>query len=213
MVRSHCVLAHWFMAPPAAVPRCATPHAPTRRFVVPGIASGGRDRQISPPVDGTRDAFGPWPARLTWLLLPLVSGPALGDALNGTSRPVQVVASVGLWVGWAAVLVATLVPTTVSLTALRVVAPAAVVVAGAALVAGGTSTADTVGLPRGLAAGLAAFWPGTGEVFVDGSSYGDERRMPLRVPGPPLAGPLAVGWGVAVVGVAAGAVLLAARPG
>src|SRR5215207_8448795 len=124
------------MAPPAAVPRCPTPHAPTRRFVVPGIASGGRDRQISPPVDGTRDAFGPWPARLTWLLLPLVAGPALGDALNGTSRPVQVVSSVGLWVGWAAVVVATLVPTTVSLTALRVVAPAAVVAAGAALVAG-----------------------------------------------------------------------------
>src|SRR5918995_1540676 len=151
------------MAPPAAVPRCPTPHAPTRRFVVPGIASGGRDRQISPPVDGTRDAFGPWPARLTWLLLPLVSGPALGDALNGTSRPVQVVASVGLWVGWAAVLVATLVPTTVSLTALRVVAPAAVVAPGAALVAGDTSTADTVGLagagPRGVGLGAAGTPP------------------------------------------------------
>src|ERR671910_3701081 len=213
MVRSHCVLAHWFMAPPAAVPRCATPHAPTRRFVVPGIASGGRNRQISPPVDGTRDALGAWPARLTWLVLPLVSGPALGEALNGASRPVQAVASVGLWVGWAAVLVATLVPTTVSLTALRVAAPAAVVAAGAALVAGDTSTADAVGLAGALAAGLAAFWPGTGEVFVDGSSYGDERRMPLRVPGPLLAGPLAVVWGVAVVGGGAGPVLLAARPG
>jgi hypothetical protein len=163
-------------------------------------------------VDGTRDALGAWPARLTWLVLPLVSGPALGDALNGASRPVQVVASVGLWTGWGAVLVATLVPTTLSLTALRVVAPAAVAAAaGAALAAGDASAADTVGLAGALAAALAAFWPGTGETFVDGSSYGDERRMPLRVPGPLLAGPLVTVWAVTVAGVCVGPLLLAAR--
>ena len=44
-----------------------------------------------------------------------------------------------------------------------------------------------------------------------GSSYGDERRMPLRVPGPLLAGPLVLVWAVAVAGVAAGPLLLAAR--
>lgn len=162
-------------------------------------------------MESTRDALGAWPARLTWLVLPLVSGPALGDALNGASRPVQVVASVGLWTGWAAVLVATLVPATVSLTALRVVAPAAVVAAGAALAAGDASAAATVGLAGALAAALAAFWPGTGETFVDGSSYGDERRMPLRVPGPLLAGPLMVVWAIAAAGVCAGPLLLAAR--
>src|SRR5918995_1237873 len=101
--------------------------------------------------------------------------------------------------------------TRVGLTALRVAAPAAVVAAGAALVAGDTSTADTVGLAGASAAGLAAFWPGTGQVFVDGSSYGDERRMPLRVPGPLLAGPLVVVWAVAAAGVSAGPLLLAAR--
>ena len=79
----------------------------------------------------------PWPARVTWLLLPLVAGPALGAALDGTSRAVQLVASIGVWAGWAAVLVATLVPTTVSLTALRVAAPSAVAASSAALVADG----------------------------------------------------------------------------
>ena len=39
----------------------------------------------------------------------MLLGPAVGDALDGASRPVQLVASVGLWVGWAVVLVATLV--------------------------------------------------------------------------------------------------------
>ena len=83
------------------------------------------------------ERLGPWPARLTWLVLPLVAGPAFGDALDDASRPVQLVAGLGLWGGWAAVLVATLVPATVTLTALRVAAPAAVAAAVAATVAGG----------------------------------------------------------------------------
>jgi hypothetical protein len=155
--------------------------------------------------------LGAWPARVTWLVLPVLLGPAVGDVLDDASLPVQLVASVGLWVGWAVVLVATLVPSTVSLTALRVAAPAAVVAAVAAIVADGPSTATVVGMVGALVAALAAFWPGTGEAFVAGSSYGDERRMPLRVPGPLLAGPLVLVWAVAAAGVAAGPLLLAAR--
>jgi hypothetical protein len=154
-------------------------------------------------------SLGAWPARVTWLVLPLVVGPAVGDAVHAASRPVQLVASIGLWVGWAAVLVATLVPTPVSLTALRVAAPAVVVAALAATVADGASTAAVVGLVGALVTAFAAFWPGTGEAFVAGSSYGDERRMPLRVPGPLLAGPLVLAWAVAIAGVAAGPLLLA----
>jgi hypothetical protein len=156
-------------------------------------------------------SLGAWPARVTWLVLPVILGPAVGDALADASRSVQLVASIGLWVGWALVLVATLVPTTVSLTALRVAAPAAVAAAIAATVAEGPSAAAAVGLVGALVAAIAAFWPGTGEAFVAGSSYGDERRMPLRVPGPLLAGPLALVWAVAAAGVAAGPLLLAAR--
>jgi hypothetical protein len=156
-------------------------------------------------------SLGAWPARVTWLVLPVLLGPAVGDALDDASRPVQLVATVGLWVGWAVVLVATLVPTTVSLTALRVAAPAAVVAALAATVATGASTAGVVGLVGALVTALAAFWPGTGEAFVAGSSYGNERRMPLRVPGPLLAGPLLLAWLVAAAGVATGPMLLAAE--
>jgi hypothetical protein len=148
---------------------------------------------------------------MTWLVLPLVTGPALGDALDDASRPVQLVASIGLWVGWALVLVATLVPTTVTLTVLRIVSPGAIVAALAATVAGCASTADVVGLAGALVAALAAFWPGTGEAFVAGSTYGDERRMPLRVPGPLLAGPLVLVWTVIAAGVSTGPLLLAAE--
>jgi hypothetical protein len=107
--------------------------------------------------------------------------------------------------------VATLVPTTVSLTALRCATPAAVVAGVAAAVADGASAAAVVGLVAALAAAIAAFWPGTGEAFVAGSSYGDELRMPLRVPGPLLAGPLVLVWVAAAAGIAAGPLLLAAR--
>lgn len=150
--------------------------------------------------------------RGAWLLLPLVAGPVLGDALAGTSRPVQVVASLGLWAGWAGVLVATLVPRTVSLTVLRIAAPAA----GAAVVAASAAGEGETGW-RVLALGwtaltiVIAFAPVVGRTFVDGSSYGDEHRFPLRVPAPLLAGPLLLAWWAVVAGVSAGPLLLATR--
>ncbi|HEX5367058.1 MAG TPA: hypothetical protein VFW63_10415 [Acidimicrobiales bacterium] len=153
----------------------------------------------------------PWPARATWAVLPLLAGPAVGGALGDASRPVQLVASVGLWAGWAVVLVATLVPTTVSLTALRVAAPAAVAAATAALVAEGVDGADVVGVVGAVVACLAALAPETAEAFVDGSSYGDERRLPLRTPVGLLAGPVELAWLAVVAGGATGPLLLAAR--
>ncbi|HKH04438.1 MAG TPA: hypothetical protein VKA65_04695 [Acidimicrobiales bacterium] len=157
------------------------------------------------------ERLGPWLARLTWLALPLVAGPALGDALDGASRPVQLVASIGLWVGWAGVLVATLVPATVTLTVLRIAAPAAVAAAVAATIAGGPSGADVAALVGTLLAALATVAPFTVEAFVDGSSYGEERRLPLRVPGVLALGPIPVVWALVVAGIVTGPLLLAAR--
>jgi hypothetical protein len=152
-----------------------------------------------------------WPVRVAWLALPFVCGPALGEALDDASRPVQLVASLGMWAGWAVVLVATLVPSTVSLTMLRLGAPGPVAASAAAAVAGGPSGSDTLALAGSLAAALVAFSAPTGEVFVDGSSYGDEKRMPLRAPGPLLLGPIEAVWCVAAAGVTAGPLLLAAH--
>lgn len=170
--------------------------------------------------------FGTWPARCAWLLLPLLAGPVLAEALDTTSRPVQVVASLGLWGGWLAGLLATLVPRTATLTLVRMVASAGVVwvvVAAVALAAGagdasssgpdgGSSTVwRVVGLVSVLVTAGVVFAPATGRLFVDGSSYGDEQRFPLRVPAPLLAGPVPLAWLAVVGGVAAGPLLLAAR--
>lgn len=152
-----------------------------------------------------------WPARASWVLVALLVPPALGDALADASRPVQLVASIGAWAVWLVVLVATLVPTTVSLTALRVAAPGAAAAAGAALVATGATPIAVLGLAAALVASLAALAPETAEAFVDGSSYGDERRMPLRAPVALLAGPAELAWLALVAGAGAGPLLLAAR--
>jgi hypothetical protein len=149
--------------------------------------------------------------RVAWLLVPLGLGPAAADALDASSRPVQLVASAGAWAGWLVVLVATLVPTTLSLTIVRVGGPGAATAGVAALAAAGPSAATLVGVAVGVVAALASLAPDTAEAFVDGSSYGDERRLPLRCPGTLLLGPVELAWLAVVAGVAAGPLLLAAR--
>jgi len=153
---------------------------------------------------------GPWPARVTWALLPLVLGPALGDALGEHSRAVAVTGSVLAWLVWAGVLVAVLLPTTASLTALRIASPAALVVADWAAIDGPGGTAALVAVAGTAIVVVAAFSPLTGHVFVNGSAYGDEARFTLRVPAALLLGPIVLAELVAVGPPVAGVLLLAA---
>lgn len=153
---------------------------------------------------------GPWPTRSAWAALPIAVGPALGDALDGSTRSVAVTGAVLAWGAWAAVLVAVIIPRTVSLTALRIVAPAALVTANWAALTGGRGAADAVGVGWAAITLVVAFAPTTGDTFVNGSSYGDERRMPLRVPGALLLGPLPLTWAAATAAPVAVPLLAAA---
>lgn len=158
-----------------------------------------------------------WAFRGLWVVLPVAAGPALGAALDGRNDTVALVASVILWLGWAAVLVASLVPSTVGLTVLRVLAPAAGVATAWAVVVGTDAdfgevgVGDVVGLVVTAAAAVVAMAPSVGDAFVDGSSYGPERRFALRVPAPVLLGPLELTWAIALAGVLTGPLLLAAE--
>jgi hypothetical protein len=143
-----------------------------------------------------------------WIALPFTVGPTLAAALDGASRPVQLVASVEAWAAWAIGVVAALVPHPLSLTAIRIVAPAAVCAVAASAVAGHASP-----LAIGWAA-VAAVWtfaPTFGLTCVNGPAYPNERRLLLRAPGALLIGPLALAWALALAGVTAGPLLLAAR--
>lgn len=151
----------------------------------------------------------PWALRAAWGVLPFTAGPALVDALSGRSRAVQLVASAGCWAVWGVVLLATLVPHPVSLTALRMAAPAA---AGAALAAAGDGAGGAaLAVTTCLLVLALAYLPETGTYFVNGPAYPNEKRLLLRAPAPLLLGVLPVVWALALGPVIAGPLLLAAR--
>ncbi len=152
----------------------------------------------TPPADpGSLDLaeimnrVGLWPVRALWLLLPFTAGIALGDAMAGgsflgVSTADHVLASArtmgGLaWIGWTAGLLALAIPRVESLTAIRMIAPIAVLLSlWAAL-----STESVLGLLGAALATIACgycYAPSIGEVFVNGSAYGDEHRALLRAP-------------------------------
>ena len=134
-------------------------------------------------------------------------------AFDPRSAPVATIGSVGLWAAWAIGLCATLVRHPISLTVVRAAAPGAVVaVSAAALIASDRETAwIAIGATVAVAVSLLAFAPEVAISYVNGPAYPNERRYPLRVPGPLLFGPLAISWALSVVVPAAGVLLLAAR--
>jgi hypothetical protein len=107
--------------------------------------------------------------------------------------------------------VATLVPRGRSLTAVRLAMPAA---GAAAIWCSALVTVDAaavIGVVVPLVAAAAALAAPVGEEFVNGSSYGDERRMLLRPPVAMLVLPVPLAAMVAVVGSLAGVLLLLAH--
>lgn len=141
-------------------------------------------------------------------VLPFTAGPALARALAPTSTPVRTLASVGLWAAWALGLLAAVVAHPLALTALRVLSPAG---AAAVIMAVSGHGADLPALVSVLLAAAWAFAPAVGARAVNGPAYGDERRFPLRPPGALWLGPALLAWALAVAGMVAGPLMLAAR--
>lgn len=151
--------------------------------------------------------YGLWLLRAVWLGLPVVVGFSLGPLVEELEYPV--VAEVLLWAVWFAGLVATLVPGPITLTAIRIAAPALVLLAALALPAdGGTTGGAAIVAAYGLLVTGVAYLSGVGDQMINGSAYGSERRLALRPPGYVLLGPIQVIWLLLVIGVAAPFVLM-----
>lgn len=142
------------------------------------------------------------------MLLPITVGAVMEDALAEAARPSQVVCAVGAWALWALVLVGLFVRRPWALTAARIAGPGPFVVAIVAAVASNTSWWS---IGHGVVIVAVLLLPETAGDIVDGLSYGDERRMMLRVPFALCLGPLPLVWTLAVAGAATGPLLLAAR--
>lgn len=151
-----------------------------------------------------------WGLRALWASLPWGVGGLLEPALADSSGTFASVAGGGAWALWAVGLTALLVPHTVSLTALRIMAPGVTAAAcWAAAVTGATASA-AVGLACGAVVAVGALSPLVGDRFIDATGYGHERRLALRAPAVVLAGVLTPTWALTLGGLAAGPLLWAA---
>ena len=155
-----------------------------------------------------------WIFRVLWLAMPFIAGPLFEAALEDTSRSFELGVGILLWIAWGALLVAAMVPRSQTLTALRIVPFAAVLATIWAAIDAGSDVSTAPAIAALVAAALAAAFSirsPISDAFVDGSSYGDERRFILGTPGPLLLGPLAIVWVVIVTGATAGPLLLLAQ--
>ena len=150
-----------------------------------------------------------WGLRALWASLPWSVGGQLGEALDGRSSAFATTAGAGAWAAWAIGLTALLVPHTVSLTAVRILAPGVLAAACWATVSAGPSATAAMALTCGAVAAVGVMSPLVGARFIDATSYGHERRLALRAPAAVLAGALAPTWALTVGGVAAGPLLWA----
>jgi hypothetical protein len=152
-----------------------------------------------------------WLTRVLWLSLPLTLGDLLAEALDGRSAAVVWTGVVMAWVLWAAALLGSLVIQPWALVLVRVLLPLAPVAGVVAALDSAPSALGWIGLATGVVAAVAAMSAEVGYEFVNGASYGDEARFPLRPPAVLLLGPIGLVWLVTAVPVPAGALALAAR--
>jgi len=113
---------------------------------------------------------------------------------------------------WAVTLLATLVLAPLTLTAVRIVAPAGPLAAGWAAATGRPSTpAAAAAILITVLAGALALAPTVGGAFVNAPAYPNERRHLLRPPGALILGPLPLAWALAVTAPTAAVLLGAAH--
>ena len=131
---------------------------------------------------------------IAWSSLPFYGSSVFDSALSSRSNPVQVTTFIGLWLLWSIVLAVSLIPSASLLTLFRVFVPISVVIAVLGSVESKLSISSVLLLLATSLCTAVSSLPSVGFWFVNGSSYGDEVRIPLRPPGPLLLGPLPLAW-------------------
>jgi hypothetical protein len=151
-----------------------------------------------------------WLLRAAWISLPVTAGDALAHALAPWPDGPRVVAMALLWVTWAVVLSALLVPRPAAATIARVGAPLAVAASALAVATGRTTAlSGAVAVVVTVGACVLAVRGEFPRLCAQGAAYGDEERFPLKVP--PAIAFLILPVTIAVVGLgtATGPLLLA----
>jgi hypothetical protein len=151
-----------------------------------------------------------WVLRIVWATLPLTAGPAVSASVQEWSDAPRVLAEVLLWIAWAIALLATFAPRPIGLTALRIVAPAFGVFAIAAAFSGRPTILESAAaVVATLAAAVLVAGHDIAIASVNATSYGDEQRIPLKVPPALFLAPIPAARAAVVAGIAGGPLLLA----
>lgn len=150
-----------------------------------------------------------WIVRVLWLVLPFTLLEAIEDATTGADDATRVTAQTLFWVLWAIAFMASLLPLPSTLTALRILVPMAPATSLCTAVVTLPDALGWVGLATGTIASVVVMSAPVGDWFVDGASYGDERRFALRPPAALLLGPLPVLWLLTVGPLPSGILLFA----
>ena len=144
-----------------------------------------------------------WAARTAWVFIALAPN-ALGASLQSHSRTTELVFTGAAWVLWSVVTGALFWLSPLSLTATRMIVPAFSVGVLATVFAD-----PEIGRPWPLVGfllvtvvNIAVFLPVFSALHVQASAYGDERRLPLRVPKSQVL-PIGLAW-LLVAGSVAG---------
>lgn len=150
----------------------------------------------------------PWVLRLVWISVLVAGGAAIDEGTASSTDTFATVVRYAALAGWFAGVCAMALPAVVSLTAVRLIVPVAVPVAGVTLVAGADAATGFTMLALALLAVVVAYSALLGRSFVQASAYGEEDRHLLR---PPAAYALAAGisWALWVGTVIAAGLLLA----
>ena len=139
-------------------------------------------------------------ATIAWMGLALTA-PWLSAGADH-SLAVSIVLATWGWALWVSVAIALLVPSPLSVTAVRTIAPLAVVVSFVAL----SPVAIFSSILMLVVTNSSLFT----DVMVQGGAYGDEKRFALRTPMPYFA-PAFVAWSVLTFTLVGGSVFTAAR--
>jgi hypothetical protein len=152
-----------------------------------------------------------WTARALWILLPFTIGDALITALETRPTAFRMALTWSTFGLWTLGALALFVLAPLSLTAMRLLGPLALVTGAWAAWQAPASVASIIGLVVGTLVGVLTCGGELADDCVDASSYGDERRFSLRAPGAVVlfGGPLA--WVICVAGLGTGPLLLANR--
>ena len=151
-----------------------------------------------------------WVTRVLWLAMIALVPLAISSAARGRSALAENVLVTACWVVAGVVVVALVVCGPIGLTTTRMLAPTSVPIAGAALVLDASALRGIAALATATLVTLSAFTAETGEAMVQVSAYGDERRLPLRVPAA-MQLPIAVSWLLWCATSFVGVLLLAAH--